>query len=206
MTRRLPRLVFAGLTLNAALLAGTLAAPTATFACMCVAPPLGAPIFDGSEEAVLVGRVGPTDPTGKQAFAVDRWFKGGDAGSVKLHTGTDIHPGGISSSSSCGITVSEGVRIVVAATPGAGFLSVHACSTWADVATQEGQAMLAAAVNTFGEGLVPGEPPPEVVDDAPAVDLASMAILAVVGLVAIAVAGVVIAAVGRRERPTAPKP
>lgn len=206
MARRLPRLVLAALTLNATLLAAAFAAPSATFACVCVAPAAGQPIFDGSEQAVLVGRVGRTDPTGKQEFAVDRWFKGGAAGSVKLHTGTEIHPGGITSSSSCGINVPEGAHIILAAAPGAGFLSAGACSPWADLATAEGQAMLAAAVNTFGVGLVPGEPPPEAADNAPAIDLASVAILAVVGLVAIVAAGVVISAVGRRERPAAPKP
>jgi len=206
MTRRLPRLVLAALTLNAALLAGALAAPSFVLGCSCAAPEPGAPIFSGDEEVVLVGRVGADDGRGVFAFAVERWFRGGSDAVVGLLSGTITFADGTSLTDTCGIQIKPGEHLILSAWVNEGKLAGSACSPHANVDSRDGQAMLAAAVDTFGAGVVPGEPPPEVADETPAVDLALVAIVAVVGLLAMVVAGVVLSVIGRRERPGQPEP
>jgi hypothetical protein len=203
MTRRLPRLVLAAFTLNAALLAGALAAPSLVVGCSCAAPMPGAPIFSGDEPAVLVGHVGADDGRGVFAFTVERWFKGGDAAVVQFQSSTITFEDGRSVIDTCGLGVKPGQHLILAGGFSNGKLSAVICRPHASVNSGEGQAMLVAAINTFGEGIVPGEPPPEVLDDVPAIDLALVATLAVVGLLAIVAVGVVFSAIGRGERPAA---
>lgn len=196
MTSRWPRLVLAALTLNAALLAGALTAPLVAVGCSCVAPQPGAPIFSGDEGAVLVGTVGADDGRGVFAFHVERWFRGGTDAVVRMESANQ---------SMCGVDLKPGQHLILTAFLADGRLSPSICSPHAGVESGEGQAMLTAALGTFGPGIVPGEPPPGVADDALGIDLALVAIVTVVGLLALVVVGVVVSAIGRREQPDMPR-
>jgi hypothetical protein len=197
-------LVVAAAILNSALLAGALAAPAITVACSCAGPPLGAPIFDGQEDAVLVGRVGADDGSGVYSFVVERWFKGGQAASVRLASGTLRQADGTFAGNSCGVDLNPGAHLVVAAYRSDGLLTPSACSPLATVETGDGQAMLAAAARTFGPGLIPGGPPPTAPERNPPIDLALISIVGVVLVLVIVIVAIALA-VGRREPPAAPE-
>jgi hypothetical protein len=162
-------------------------------------------MFDGQEDAVLVGRVGADDGSGVYPFAVERWFKGGDASNVRLASGTLRQADGSFFGNSCGVDLNPGSHLVLVAYRSEGVLTPSACSPLATVETAEGQAMLAAAARTFGPGLVPGEPPPADDGGNPPLDLALISIVAVT-LILVVVMVAIALAVGRREPPAQPQP
>ena len=169
--------------------------------CSCAAQ--DGPIFDGDEAVVLVGRVGADDGRGVFDFAVERWFRGGSDAVVRLQSATTKFADGTVTLNTCGLNFESGQHLILVASGHQGVLAGSICSPSADVDSRQGQAMFAAAVTAFGPGIVPGEPPPEVSDDAPTIDLVTIAIVAVVGLLVLVVVGVVVSAVGRREPPAA---
>ena len=204
MTRRLPRLLLAALMLNGALLAGALAAPSYVLGCSCAAPEPGAPRLRGDEGIVAVGVVGGADGSGNYAFTVERLFKGEVAPVAKLASARQVFADGSEAFNTCGRDHTPGQHVIIAGGIGDGVISSSICSPYETINSGPGQALLDEALELFGPGQVPGEPPPEVADAAPAIDLATIAIAAVLGLMALIVVGVVVASISRRERP-APK-
>ena len=204
MTRFL-RLGLTAMTLAGVLTVGRIALPGQAFACSCAAPPLGAPIFTGAEEAVLVGTVGPADPNLVHAFAVERWFRGGDAAVVGMLGAEQRFPDGTTAYNTCGLDLEAGQRLVLSAGRVEGNLMPGLCSPSAQVGSPEGQAMLAAAIRTFGEGTVPGTsgPAPPSAPEGPTIDLALIAMLGVLAAVVIVVFAVVLS-FGRRDRAERP--
>jgi hypothetical protein len=200
--RRAGRLVLLPSVLAVTLWVGTASAPSGSVACSCAGARPG--IFDGRESVVLMGTVGAHLELGRYTFEVERWFTGGDAPTVLLQSASVPQGGGVVAFNTCGLDLEPGSHLILAAQAVDGVLDPSTCSPHSNVDSPEGQAMVAAARATFGEGLVPGQPPPT--RDAPSIDLATIAILAVLGFLGTVVTGVVISAVGRRERPTTPVP
>ena len=199
-----------GLLLVALLLAFVpqLALPKPTLACSCIGPqPLEQYAKDGS--VIISGRVVGRDAVGVQV-AVDRWFAGEGAAQAVWITG-DFGNG-----ASCGVGSEPPVNsqwLWVAWRPdGEPGLQISICAPTGDLATPEGQALLAEAEATFGEvGIVfPGSGGPAAASpDAPgdedvagdgADDAVVVASLGVVALGVLVLAGVVVLA---RRRQTA---
>jgi hypothetical protein len=198
--KRLVRVAMAAVVLGATLNAATLLGPKVAFACSCAGPPA----LDGTEDAVLVGRVGVAAGNGRFNFAVERWFKGGAAPAVLLQSALTEFADGQTVIDTCGLNLVPGSHLVLAASRGEGALVPAACSPNATVESPEGQALLATAERLFGIGQVPGEPPPPAADG-PAVDLGPVAIgatLLILSLIGI----VLLLAIGRREPPARPEP
>lgn len=174
-TPAVPRLVARspGLLLVTAILAFVpqLALPGPTLACSCIGPqPLQQYAKDGS--VIIAGRVVGRDAVGVQVV-VDRWFAGTGAARAVWITG-DFGNG-----ASCGVGSEPPVNsewLWVAWRPeGEPGLQISICAPTGDLATPEGQALLAEAETTFGEfgvvlpgsgGPVPASPDPT--DDVPA--------------------------------------
>ena len=195
MCRRLPRMLLAALTLNAALLMAAFSAPSVSFACSCRAPEPGAPRLSGNEEVVLMGFVGDANDLESYAFTVERVFKGEVAPVAKLGTGAEVLADGTVAMSSCGRGHTPGQHVVLASGIGdRGVISAAACSPYETVESPEGQALLREAVALFGPGHVPGNSLPA--DEAPRMDFATIAILGVLGLLALVV-GVIVASIAR---------
>ncbi len=197
IARRGVRLLAVAGVLNVALVAGALAAPRLTLACSCMAPEPGAPIFDGNEGAVLVGRVGPEAAGGRFSFAVERWFKGGAGATVLLQSATTTFADGQTVINTCGLNLVPGSHLVLAAAIGEGFLEPGSCSPHATVESAEGQQLIAAAEQTFGGGVLVGQPPPTDPAASPAIDMGLVAIVAVLGVLGTVVIAMVVA-FGRR--------
>lgn len=203
---RLARLGLATVVLVGALAAGRLSLPAATFGCSCMAREPGAPLFSGREQAVLVGTVGAGDGSGIFPFAVERWFRGGNAATIPLASGTLRLPDGSFVSNSCGVDLQPGWHVIIVATLSEGVWSPGACQPFAAVDTAEGQRAIQAAIVTFGTGAppnqTPGDPPEST--DGPAIDLALLAILGVLAVVVAVMFGALFVAFGRRDRSVAP--
>lgn len=201
---RLLRVASATVLLVGAMSAGHLSLPGRAVACTCVAPEPGAPVFSGEEDAVLMGTVGQTDGRGIYAFAVERWFHGGSAASVRLQSAMETFPDGQTAINSCGLTFETGQQLIMAAArTDATTLRPGSCAPYALVASPQGQQLLADAVRAFGEGTAPGVPPetPPGADAPPDLGLVAIALVTfVVGLTAVA-AGL---AFTRRREPESP--
>jgi hypothetical protein len=202
----------AGILISAGLLTSWLALPQSVVACSCAT---GSIVefakFEGS--VVFSGLVGPRDPIGLQV-AVDRWFAGpGVAPLVHLDpTYLDRDSGG------CGVPAPPaGTRWLFGGSllPGSDLISVSLCSPQGNLATPEGQALLADAVAAFAGAPVPppANPGPTSAPAAPAAPSApvpseplatigSVAPFLAIGVSAVLVAGlvalVVVVARGRR--------
>lgn len=203
---RLLRVALATVLLVGASSASHLSLPGVTFACSCLAPEPGAPVFTG-DEAVLIGTVGPGDGRGTYAFAVERWFQGGNAASVRLQSQMETFPDGQTVINTCGLTFEVGERLILAAGwMDATTLVPDSCSPHALVASPEGQQLVAAAVRTFGEGTTPGAPPDTDpgADAGPDLGLVAIALVTfIVGLTGVAGA---LAFARRREPPSPDRP
>lgn len=181
MTRRerRTRTLAAAILCVVAVAAGRAAAPPSAFACTCMSIDQANP-FTGEEGAVLVGRVGADDGTGVFAFTVERWFKGGAEPVVGLASGTRRHADGTWSMNTCGLALTPGQALILGAHREGAILSASSCSPHGDPSSGLGQALLAAARRTFGDGVAPGgtTAPP----DNQGIDIAAIALGTVGGV------------------------
>jgi hypothetical protein len=198
---RLRVIVAAGLALGAIWLA-QLAAPQLVGACSCMPAEPDAPIFNGQEAAVFVGTAGGEDARGRVAFAIERWYRGGSEPIVLVQSAREVLADGTSMINTCGLTFEPGVRMIMVAGWSDGVLVPGSCSPHARVDTAEGQRLVLAAVDAFGEGTPPGEPAPDIAPDDPqSFDLSTVALLLVGAAVVVSVAGVLVVALrGARAR------
>lgn len=200
---RLLRVISATVLLVGALSASQLSLPDLTVACSCMEPQPGAPVFTGEEGAVVVGTVGPGDGRGTYAFAVERWFHGGTAASIRLQSQMETLADGQTMIDTCGLAFEVGERLILAAGwMDAITLRPGSCAPHALMASPEGEVLVAAAIRAFGEGTAPGtsgtDPVPK-----PGPDLGLVAIALVtfvVGLTAVAA----LLAFARRREPNPP--
>ena len=189
---RIVRVTLVAILALAGLWAGRLALPGITLACTCAAPPIIAGPFDGGEDAVLVGRVGPHIAEGRHAFDVERWFKGAGGATVELQSALVPEGGNSFSFNSCGVELTVGSRLVLAASFDRGWLIPSACSPNADADSAEGRELIAAATRTFGPGVDPRTGGPA---DEPGggIDLATIAIGLVLVVILLIAIGIVLA-------------
>ena len=194
--RRLGNLLLLALAINGALLAGRLAAPAITVACSCVAVEPGAPRLVQDEGIVVVGVVGQADGLGNYEFAVERVFNGDVPAAAKLGTGRQVFADGTEAWNSCGRDHTPGQHVILLGGIDNGVINAGSCAPYALVESQEGRAILAEAQAMYGEGRVPGPPIPPAPEPG-GLDLASIAIAAVLGLLVVVIVSVVIASLGR---------
>lgn len=198
---RLLRVAVATVLLVGALSARHLSVPALTFACSCIAPQPGAPAFTGEEDAVLMGTVGAADGRGAYAFAVERWFHGGTAATVRLQSQEVTFADGQTMIDTCGLRFEAGQRLILAAgRTDATTLTPNSCAPHALVASAEGQQLLADAVRAFGEGTAPGIPPDTDPDADAGPDLGLVAIALVTFVVGLTLAAAALAFARRREQ------
>lgn len=197
----LVRVAMATLFLVGALSATQLSLPGRTVACSCI-PNDGPGPFTGDEDAVLVGTVGAPDGRGMFAFAVERWFRGGDEAVVAVQSSMETLADGSTVINTCGLSLEAGQRLVLAATRSGTTLSPNSCSPHAVVATPEGQQLIAAAVRTFGEGIAPSAPPDTGPGAQAGPDLGLVAIALVTFVVGLTGAAAILAFARRREPPS----
>ncbi len=179
---------------------GALARPAAAAACSCVGPET---IIDsaGAEpgSAVFTATAGPRAGNDIPVF-VTRWLSGRPSiGALVLKAGPP--------DDMCGSTTPPAggeYLFVTYQTETAGF-NINGCSVQADVASPEGQALLARAIGRFGPGVAPDPDPPPAAT--PQVDVGSIVegILGALGPVVLVVAfgvGLMLGLVGvlRRTR------
>ena len=190
--RRLFRLVLTAAFLAGALAVRSIAAPGTAFACSCLAPDPAAPAFSGEEQVVFVGKAGLPQPDGTQEFAVEQWFKGGAGAVVRVESEREVLPDGSTTINTCGLHFEVADRLIMAASLDGNVLVPGLCSPHAVVDSPEGQRLIAAAVQTFGEGRPPGAGFEDSADESP-IDLASIAlggvaVLLIVGLLVVGLA------------------
>lgn len=203
---RLARLGLATVLLVGALAAGRLALPGGMVACSCLALEPGAPLFTGQEQVVVVGTVGPGDGSGIFPFAVERWFKGGDAATIRLTSATQRLPDGSFVTNSCGVDLTPGWHVILVASLRDGIYDPSPCQPFAAIETADGQRTLQAAIATFGDGAPPGTTPGGTPESpgGPTIDLALIAILGVLAVVIAVLFGALFLAFGRRDGTAAP--
>ncbi len=159
------------------------------------------------EAVVFSGIVDPRDGRG-YPVTVTRWFKGGGIIEPRVW----LHPGGFSlvgGGADCSVPpLPVGAEYIFIAFRAEDLYSVGLCSPHAALATQEGQAMLADAVQTFGGGGPPATAPPAIPSPpragpsptaAPATPVSMMEALAPFAI-AIFVLGILIGVVGVLRR------
>jgi hypothetical protein len=149
----------AAIIISAGLLTSWLALPRTVAACSCATSSLVEfAKYEGS--VVFSGLVGPRDPIGLQV-AVDRWFAG--RGIAPL---VHLDPAYLDrDSAGCGVPAPPaGSRWLFGGSrqPGSDLISISLCSPQGDLATPEGQTLLADAVSAF-----PGVPVPRPTDPGP---------------------------------------
>jgi hypothetical protein len=195
-----------GLTLGA----GT-AIPRLVSACSCVAPQALA-AYAGPDTVIFSGTVVGEDGDGVRV-GVERWFSGSGAAPVVLIAG-DFGNG-----ASCGVGSRPAVGsrwLWVAfrqegdglANPlDAGAVQINICQPFADLATPAGTALLAEAVETFGDdGALPtaapggGEAPGGGGASDPVLVVAVVAVVAAI-LAGVLVLGIAVLVASRRRRP-----
>jgi hypothetical protein len=207
MARRAIRIVLATLTLNAALLTGTLSAPTITVACSCVrfAPSDIGTYKDDPGTVVFVGTVqsmniDPANEFGhsRGQLQVDLVFHG-DIPSTLM----PVEGGG---GGDCTMHLEAGQRMITAAGFDGVVITPRLCSPYGDPITPDGQELIAEAVKAYGPGVRPPDAPPLPTDPPaspnPAADTALPLIVASIVGVVIALFGAV-ALLARRRPGTA---
>jgi hypothetical protein len=197
--RRLGHLFLLALTLNAALLAAALSVPAIAVACSCAAPDPGAPRLNG-DEGLVVGVVGAADGRGHYDFTVERSFNTEIGAVAKLGTGRQVFANGTEAFNTCGRDHTPGQHVILVGGVEGDVINSSICSPYETVNSPAGQALLREAIALFGPGVVPGGPIPNAEPGA-GNNLATIASVAVLGLLTLIVAGVVIAAVGRQPEP-----
>ncbi len=208
-TFRAIRASVAAIVVSAGLLTSWLALPQSVAACSCAT---GSIVefakFEGA--VVFSGLVGPRDPIGLQV-AVDRWFAGPRVAAL-VH----LDPAYLDrDSAGCGVPAPPaGSRWLFGGSrqPGSDLISISLCSPQGDLATPEGQTLLADAAKAFGG--VPVAPPPAApvtsagpsgpVPSEPLATVAGVVPFLAIGVSAVLVAGVVVLVVAFARRRRAP--
>jgi hypothetical protein len=177
--------------------------PAAACSCAMDPDPVGA-AAQADTTFVFTGIVQPPTDVGTPVV-LTRWFEGSPPGSiVALDNQGFQDPTG----ASCGVArPPAGTEwIFVSGLAEGGLFGVSLCTTHADLATPEGQDLLAAANSRFGDGSLPSadpDPPPEPApapaSGGPSMDTVMLVVAGAVAAVGIAVAA---GAVLWRRRPT----
>jgi hypothetical protein len=197
LRHQVARLFLVATLLAGAMAAWQLAVPMSAFACSCAVEDPNAPVFTGEEHAVFIGTAGRPLPNGAYEFAVERWYKGGNAAQVQVASEREPLGDGGMAINTCGLHFEVGDRFILSSgAPVGGVYGPGLCSPHAVVASDEGARLIAAAESVFGPGAPPGEAPP---GNAPSgqteaafgFDLATVALvaLAVIVLLALIVVG-----------------
>jgi hypothetical protein len=193
-----------------AIAVSALALPAATSACSCAMPGPMAEVRGDPEIAVFSGVVDPQDARG-YPVTITRWFQGGGIVEPRIWFTASSFSG---DDASCGVApLPIATEWIFVAYRTEGMYGTGLCSPHAAVATADGQAMLADAIQTFGGAQPnatdpPTAPSPSTVPSEPSPGAGPSTLVSVVETVApIALAifglGVVIGVVGvlRRTRP-----
>lgn len=130
-----------------ALAVSALALPTATFACSCAIQDSMAEVRGDPEIAVFSGVVDPQDARG-YPVTITRWFQGGGIIEPRIWFTASSFGGGGGDCSVAPLPVATEWIFVAYRTEG--MYGTGLCSPHAALATADGQAMLADAVQTFG--------------------------------------------------------
>lgn len=190
---------FVGIVCVSALLAGLLSSiqlgsPSLTIACSCAPRGAVAEVAGDPGVLVLTGTVaaielanGPFGPQRAAQLTVLRVFQG------QVRPGPVPIKGG--DGANCLPALETGWHVVLTARIVANGLEPVACGHFGLLTTPEGQALLREVEAAFGQGAGPPRPTSE-----RDVDLASVALIAVGGLVVAVLLGAVILAFGRRDR------
>lgn len=127
--------------------------PGRVMACSCIAPlPTLADVARDENVSVVIGTVGRALPD-RTPIAVEGWFVGGPAEEVVWLTG------GSQQMTSCDIFMSAGERRLLVLYRGdAGLFSTNSCAPSGVLGTLEGDALLATAIDAFGDPNVPQSP------------------------------------------------
>jgi hypothetical protein len=173
-----------------ALLLAAFAAPPPMRACSCIQPEPMAAYRGDPLKLVFIGTIASAGPAGVEV-AVERWFQGASAASVRL-AGEMFGDGGASCQTPMPPVGSRWIYVAFIANPGEQ-PQVNLCTPHARLDTPEGQTMTNEALATFGPGAPPvGEPPgpevqstPDLFGPAVAVGMAVLLGLAVFGAVAV---------------------
>jgi len=130
--------------------------PGRALACSCVAPlPTLAEVARDEGTSIVVGTVGRALPD-RTPIAIEGSFVGGPHAEVIWLTG------GSEQMTSCDIFMSAGERRLLVLYRGeADVYSTNSCAPSGLLGTQDGDALLATAIDTFGDATVPGAPEPE---------------------------------------------
>jgi hypothetical protein len=188
------RVLLAALLALGSIWLAQMVAPQLVRACSCVPTEPDAPILSGEESAVFVGTAGAEDARGRVAFTVERWYQGGSEPVVLVQSAREVFADGTSVINTCGLTFEPGVTMIMVAGWSEGVLIPGSCAPHARIDSAEGQRLMVAAVDAFGEGIAPGEPPPDVVtEDNGSIDVATIAFLLVGAVVALGVLALIVA-------------
>jgi hypothetical protein len=193
---RLARIACAAVLLAGAAFGTQLSMPSLTFACSCMQPGNVAEVAGDPNILVVTGTVVAIDvrvdrfgqrTTGQ--FAVERVFQG-----PALPANVPIVGG---NGADCLPMIEAGWHVVMTARIVEERLEPVGCGHFGLLSQPSGQELLRDVLAEFGQG---AGPPPAAPAPPPGVDLASIALIAVGGLVAAVLFGAVFLALGRRER------
>ena len=137
--------------LAGSLMIGRLALPGRAFACYCAPPETVAAYRTDADVVIVAGTVRELGPARGQ-FAIEQVFKGAVAAAVLPI---------IVDTSSCGLFLKDGTRMVLAAHLENGALQPSVCMSAARIPSAEADSLIADAVAVFGGG----QPPPGGADD-----------------------------------------
>jgi hypothetical protein len=136
-----------------ALVASAATAPC-VLACSCVEPLPMAQSID-ARTAVVVGQVG-APVAGRYPLVIERWFTGPAPAAVLTVEGAEQDLGGGQVVwNSCGRSFTPGQRLILVGEQNENLLATSLCSLGAEVASAEGQKLVADAERLFGPGTVP---------------------------------------------------
>lgn len=187
----------AAILLASALFTSQLTVPSVAVACSCRMPGGVAEVVGDPDIVVVAGTIaaveianGPFGPQRAVQLTVLRVFQGEVLpGPVPIRSGHG---------SDCIPMLEGGSHVVLTARIGETGLEPVICGHFGLLTTVEGQALLREVEAAFGPGTGPPAPAP-----ASGVDLASIALIAVGGLVAVVLFGTIFLAFGRRDRAAA---
>jgi len=139
-----------------AIAVAALALPVATSACSCAMPGPMAEVRGDPEIAVFSGVIDPQDARG-YPVTITRWYQGGGIVEPRIWFTAGSFSG---EGASCGVApLPIATEWIFVAYRTEGMYGTGLCSPHAALATADGQAMLADAIQTFGAG-VPSSPDP----------------------------------------------